>query len=109
MTETWQHAKEIAGLLPRNAVWSFCITNIEDDAIFNIYAPRTAWHALRVLLAIARKPDAQYLNYDGRHPSYEEYVIDGLTLSFITPEEHNDDGPDGPDHPADGTDPRARG
>jgi len=107
MNEAWQHAKEIAGLLPRNAVWSFCITNIEDDAVFNIYAPRASWYALRVLLAL---PSAEY-QYDATmpgQPSYAEFNIDGLVLSLITPEEHNDDGPDGPDHPADGTD-RAEG
>lgn len=103
MTQAWQHAKEIAGLLPRNAVWSFCITNIDGDAVFNIFAPRETWHALRILLALPRVE----FRYDATLPgvpSSEEYNIDGLTLSLITPEEHNDDGPDGPDHPADGTD-----
>lgn len=97
MNEAWQQAKEIAGLLPRNAQWSFCITDIEDDAVFNIYAPLDAWHALRLLLHIARKPDSSYRNFDGHFPSFDEYNMDGLSLSFITPEEHNEHGPDGPD------------
>jgi hypothetical protein len=98
--QAWQHANEIAGLLPRNAVWSFCITNLEDDAVFNIYAPRSTWHALRVLLGLPR-PEYLYDSTMPGQPSYAEFNIDGLVLSFITPEEHNDDGPDGPESGSD--------
>jgi len=96
MTEAWLRAKEIADRLPKNAQWSFCITDIEDDAVFNIYAAREVWHGLRVLLAL---PRAEF-RYDGTRPgepSYEEYTIDGLALSLITPEEQDErDEPAGP-------------
>jgi len=96
MNNVWQQAKEIAETLPRNAQWSFCVTDIEEDAVFNIYAPLEAWHGLRLLLAITRRPAFSYRNYDGRFPSFDEYNMDGLVLSFITTEEHNDDEPAGP-------------
>jgi len=86
----WTTAKEIAEALPRNTQYSFCITDIEDDAVFNIYAPRDAWHAIRILLGIARRPEFRYDDTTGASPSFEEYLIDGLALSLITPEGEQD-------------------
>lgn len=96
MTKAWQRAKEIAGLLPNNVQWYFSITDIEDDVVFNIYAPMDAWHPLYVLLDIGRSPVCSYRNHDGRFPSFDEYNVDGLTLSFITPEEQHEHGTDEP-------------
>jgi hypothetical protein len=87
----WTTAKEIAEALPRNTQYSFCITDIEDDAVFNIYAPRDAWHAIRILLGIARAPEFRYDDTTGVSPSFEEHLIDGLSLSLITPEIAPDD------------------
>jgi hypothetical protein len=89
MNDAWQHAHEIAGLLPPEAVWCFCITDVEDDAVFNIYAPREAWHKLRLLLSLP-VPEFRF-DATGEFPAWEEYNLAGLTLSFITPEEHDDD------------------
>jgi hypothetical protein len=100
MTDTWQRAKEIAGLLPLKMPWSFCVTNIEDDVVFNVYAPRQAWHPLRVLLSLPPLSFRYEAPPNSGLVSFEEYQLDGLVLSLIIPEEH-DDGPDGPDDPDD--------
>jgi hypothetical protein len=97
MNSAWQHAARVAGLLPGNVRWSFHVTDLADDAVFNVYAPREAWHPLRVLLTLP-VPEFRYDAPSGSPlTSFQEFYLDGLVLSLIEPEVQNDDGPDGPD------------
>jgi hypothetical protein len=89
-TAAFTLAKEIADRLPPATQWGFNATDLEDDAVFCIYAPRETWHAFRILLAL---PRAEY-RFDDTRPgeqSWEEFNLGSLTLSLFTPPEEHDE------------------
>lgn len=85
MNPAWMAAQEVAARLPRTATWSFTVTDIEDDAVFNIYADPALWSALRTLLGMAHEPAEQ-------GAGYMTWYTGSLALSLIQPEE--EDGPE---------------
>jgi hypothetical protein len=82
MNTAWKAAQDSVARLPRDATWSFTITDLEDDAVLNIYADEDYWDHLRELLGLTREPVEQAGDsmtwYNG-----------GLALSLIHPEEHD--------------------
>ena len=87
MTDAWKQAEKSA--LALHAVrWSFHITD-EDDAVFNVFAPRESWHLMRMMLGVT-VPE-----YEG--PEGQEFTVGSLTLAILTPEEHDGREPAGPD------------
>jgi hypothetical protein len=85
MNLAWKAAENMATLLPRSITWSFNITDLEDDAVFNIYADAVLWDDLRTLLGLLRDPAE-----DGK--GYMTWYNGSLALSLIQPEEQ--DGPE---------------
>lgn len=85
MNDVWQQAKAIAELLPENIEWCFLVTDLQGDAIFNIYVPHEAWHAVRVLLSLPR-PEFRFFDDRPGGVEFEEYDVNGLIVTLITPE-----------------------
>jgi len=83
----WTSAQEWASKLPPETAWCFCITNEKGDAVFNIWADRTVWPSLVILLELGI---ADEHNKDSLTWYYE-----GYSLSLIQPEATH-----GPDEPA---------
>ena len=88
---TWCHAT--IERLPNGVPWNFHVTEIQDDAVLNIYIDKEHWPDMRLLLGLG-EADEQ----DGGYQTW--FCLGGaLALSLITPEE--EDGLDGPDEPDD--------
>jgi hypothetical protein len=80
--QDWSKAYALSALLPARVAWVFNTTNIEGDAVLNMWVDRGLWELYATLLHLDT-PD------ETNSDSVTWYDEGGFALSLIQPEEHS--------------------